>query len=114
VDNGAYHNQAIIAPFSDFTSYINYTVRNHSMFDGTKISLSADNLLNQHNIDRPHAGGSPTIINGGAACMQPGAILAIPSIPPVHPISGADQPTFMSARSLSVSVTFGFAPREGK
>ena len=118
VDNGAYHNQAIIAPFSDFTSYINYTVRNHSIFDGTKISLSADNLLNQHNLTALTLSGSASTIylNGGAACSS--ATAANPCDAFVTngptPINGADLPTFMSARSLSVSVTFGFAPKERK
>jgi iron complex outermembrane receptor protein len=118
VDNGSYHNQAIIAPFSDFTSYVNFTVGNHSMFDGTKISLSADNLLNQHNIDALTLAGSPNTIylNGGAACTAATASNPCDAFNTAgpSPISGADLPTFMSARGLSVSVTFGFAPREGK
>jgi len=72
-----------IAPFSDFTSYVNFTVGNHSMFDGTKISLSADNLLNQHNIDALTLAGSPNTIYLNArppAPLQPRAILAMPSI----------------------------------
>jgi iron complex outermembrane receptor protein len=107
VDAGAYHNQATIAPFSDFTSYINYTVRNHSMFDGTKISLSGDNLLNQHNITALTLSGTTT------STAIPGTSFTDP-FNQTTSISGADQPTFMSARSLSVTVTFGFAPREGK
>jgi iron complex outermembrane receptor protein len=107
VDNGAYHNQAIIAPFSDFTSYVNFTVRNHSMFDGTKISLSADNLLNQHNIAALTLSGTPS------ASLISGTNFVDP-FNQTTAINGQDQPTFMSARSLSVSVTFGFAPREGK
>jgi iron complex outermembrane receptor protein len=107
VDAGAYHNQAIIAPFSDFTSYINYTIRNHSKLDGTKISLSGDNLLNQHNITALTLSGTPTA----------GLIQGTNFVDPFNQttaINGQDQPTFMSARSLSISVTFGFAPRESK
>ena len=107
IDAGAYHNQAIIAPFSDFTSYINYTIRNHSKLDGTKISLSGDNLLNQHNITALTLSGTPTA----------GLIQGTNFVDPFNQttaINGQDQPTFMSARSLSISVTFGFAPRESK
>ena len=50
VDNGQYHNQAIIAPFSTVNTYVNYTVRNRSIFDGTKIRLDATNLLDSHNV----------------------------------------------------------------
>jgi len=118
VDNSQYHNQAIIAPFSDFTSYINFTIRNHSMFDGTKISLSADNLLNQHNITALTLAGTPNLIflNGGGACTAATATNPCDAFLTngPSPINGQDLPTFMSARSLSVSVTFGFAPRESK
>ena len=109
VDNGAYHNQAIVPSFSTLNSYINYTVRNHSLFDQTKIRLGANNLLNQHNLTALTLAGSP------ATQTIPGTSLtdAFNTNGP-SPISGSDQPTFMSARSLSVSVTFGFAPREGK
>jgi len=109
VDNGAYHNQAIVPSFSTLNSYINYTVRNHSLFDQTKIRLGANNLLNQHNLTAITLAGSP------ATQTIPGTSLtdAFNTNGP-SPISGSDQPTFMSARSLSVSVTFGFAPREGK
>ena len=40
VDNGAYHNQAIIDPFSTLDTYVNYTIRNHRLFDQTKIRLT--------------------------------------------------------------------------
>jgi iron complex outermembrane recepter protein len=109
IDNGAYHNQAIIPPFSTFDSYINYTVRNHSIFDQTKIRLTGNNLLNQHNLTALTLSGNPaTQTITGTSVTDP-----FNTIGPT-PISGSDQPTFMSARSLSISVTFGFAPREGK
>ena len=109
LDNGAYHNQGTINPFSTLDSYINYTVRNHSLFDQTKIRLAANNLLNQHNI-------TALGLTGAAATQTiPGTTLTDPfTTTGPTPISGSDQPTFMSARSLTVSVTFGFAPREGR
>jgi iron complex outermembrane recepter protein len=107
VDNGAYHNQAIINPFSTANAYVNYTIRNHSVFDQTKIRLSANNLLDQHNITALTLAGNP------ATQLIAGSTLTDPfNTTGPTPLNGSDNPTFMSARSLTVSVTFGFAPRE--
>jgi iron complex outermembrane receptor protein len=109
VDNGAYHNQAIIPAFSTANAYINYTIRNRSIFDGTKIRLSGNNMLNQHNLTALTLSGSALTQN------IPGTTLTdLFNTTGPTPISGADQPTFMSARSLTLSVTFGIAPREAK
>jgi iron complex outermembrane receptor protein len=109
VDNGAYHNQAIIPAFSTTNTYINYSIRNRSMFDGTKIRLDATNLLNEHNITALTLSGTATPV-------------ANPSLPSgdteqfnaTTQISGGDLPTFIAGRSFSVTVTFGIAPRERK
>ena len=109
VDNGAYHNQAVVPAFSTLNSFINYTVRNHNVFDQTKIRLGANNLLSQHNLTALTLAGSPlTQTISGTTLTDP-----FNTTGPT-PIAGGDQPTFMSSRSLSVSVTFGIAPRERK
>jgi iron complex outermembrane receptor protein len=109
IDNGAYHNQAIVPAFSTLNSYINFTVHNHSIFDQTKIRLAGDNMLNQHNLTAlALTGAAPTQNIPGTNLMDPFTTTG------PTPISGSDQPTFLSARSLSVSVTFGIAPRERK
>jgi iron complex outermembrane recepter protein len=119
VDSGSYtdvegesvifHNQGIIAPFSTLGGYFNYTIRNRSLFDQTKIRLTGTNLLNSHNIQSLSLANSPTTqpligTNGTTYTDQFNATTAI---------SGADTPSLMAGRSFSVSVTFGFAP-EGK
>jgi iron complex outermembrane recepter protein len=114
IDNGQYHNQYIVAPFSSLGTYFNYTIRNHSIFDQTKIRLSATNLLNAHNIQDMTLGNSPvtTTIAGTncgttakpAACTDQFSAYTTPS--------GADEPALMAGRSFSVSVTFGFSPKE--
>ena len=109
VDNGAYHNQAIITPFSTANAYVNYTVRNRSIFDGTKIRLSGDNLLDQHNIVAlTLAGSAPTQTISGTSLTDPFTTTG------PTPFNGGDNPTFMSGRCFSVSVTFGIAPQERK
>jgi len=111
VDNGQYHNQAIIAPFSSTNAYVNYTIRNHSIFDQTKIRLDGTNLLDSHNIQSLSLAGSPAIQTiagsncGGSACNDP-----FTTIGPT-PINGGDLPGIMAGRSFSFSVTFGIAPR---
>jgi iron complex outermembrane receptor protein len=107
VDNKQYHNQAIIAPFDTVNTFINYTVRNHSFFDGTKIRLGANNLLNSYNVQSLKLGGKPVTTtfvgtNGTTYTDQFNATTAI---------NGADTPSLMAGRSFTVSVTFGIAPR---
>ncbi|MGA7110679.1 MAG: TonB-dependent receptor [Terracidiphilus sp.] len=118
LDNGQYHDQALIAPFSSLGGYFNYTIRNRSLFDGTKIRLDGTNLLDAHNIQGDTLAGSPQLVylNGGGACSSPTAANpcdAFLTNGPT-PVNGADAPSLMAGRSFSVSVTFGFAPRESK
>lgn len=107
VDAGAYHNQAIISPFSTSNAYVNYTVRNHSIFDQTKIRMSANNLLDRHSLTALTLAGTPT------SNQIPGTSYVDPFNQTTQ-ISGSDNPTFIPGRSFLVSVTFGFAPGERK
>lgn len=110
VDNKAYHNQAVIAPFNTVNTYVNYTIRNHSIFDQTKIRLDAINLLDAHNIQSLTLATNATAAtfvgtNGTTYTDQFNATTGFTS-------AGADTPGIMAGRSFSVTVTFGFAPRE--
>jgi iron complex outermembrane receptor protein len=115
VDNKAYHNQAIIAPFDTVNTFINCTIRNHSFFDGTKIRLGADNLLNSYNVQSLKLGGKAQTIYlfGGGTCSSPTAANPCDAFNTNGPtaISGADTPSLMAGRSFTVSVTFGIAPK---
>ena len=115
IDNGQYHNQGTIDPFSMLGAYLNYTVRNHSFFDQTKIQLSGTNLLDAHNIQSNTLAGSVNTIylNGGGTCTAPTASNpcdAFLTNGPT-PINGQDTPSLMAGRSFSISVTFGIAPK---
>jgi iron complex outermembrane receptor protein len=105
VDAGAYHNQGIISPFSTTNAYVNYTVRNHSIFDSTKIRFGVNNLLDRHNITGLTLAGATT------ANVIPGTTYVDPFNQSTA-ISGSDNPTFIPGRSLTMSVTFGLSPRE--
>jgi iron complex outermembrane receptor protein len=109
MDNGAYHNQAIVDPFSTTNAYINYTVLGHSIFDQTKIRLASNNLLNQHNLQSVGLTGplQTQLISGTTYTDQ------FTTTAPT-PLNGSDTPSFMAGRSFSFSVTFGIAPRERK
>jgi len=117
IDNGQYHNQGIIPEFSSLGTYFNYTIRNRSIFDQTKIRLSATNLLDAHYVQSNTLAGSPSLIylNGGGACTSPTASNPCDAFRTNGPtlINGQDTPGLMAGRSFSISVTFGFAP-EGK
>jgi iron complex outermembrane receptor protein len=109
VDNGQYHNQAIIPAFSAVNAFINFTIRNHNIFDGSKIRLSANNLLNSHNIQSLSLAGSAVVA-------------ANPNLPAgdtdqfnaTTAINGADTPGLMAGRTFAVTATFGFAPKQRK
>jgi len=108
VDNKAYHNQAVIAPFSTVNTFVNYTIRNRSIFDQTKIRLSANNLLDAHNLQSLTLAtkASPASFlgtNGTTYTDQFAATTGFSN-------AGADSTGIMSGRSFSVSITFGFAP----
>lgn len=111
VDNGQYHNQSLISPFSASNAYFNYTIRNHSIFDQTKIQLSGNNLLDSHNLTSlTLTGSAPTqtiagTVCGTAACTDPFTTTAATA-----PAAG-DNVGFLAGRSFTVSVTFGFAPK---
>jgi len=54
IDNGAYHNQATIAPFNLANMFFNYTIRSGGRFDQTKLRLSFNNLFNSSAITGGH------------------------------------------------------------
>ncbi|MGC1461695.1 MAG: TonB-dependent receptor [Terracidiphilus sp.] len=109
MDNGAYHNQAEVDPFSTQNAYINYTVRGHSIFDQTKIQLAGNNLLNLHNLQSEGLTASPLTEKISGTTLTDLFRTMGPS-----PLAGADTPSFMAGRSFSFAVTFGIAPRERK
>ncbi|HEX3569347.1 MAG TPA: TonB-dependent receptor [Acidobacteriaceae bacterium] len=107
-DNGQYHNQAAINPFSVSNLFLNYTIRNGSHFNQTKFRFSINNLANSHNIT------SDTIT--GTALTQNIAANGTAYLDPFNtsgqtPIAGGDNVGVLSARSYVMSVTFGFGPK---
>lgn len=86
-DNGAVNQAVAIDPFYVTNLFLNYTIRGESYLRGTKIRLSINNLLDQHSI----VGVTPAL---ASSATSPNDIL-----------------TLLPARSVAVTVTFGYAPR---
>jgi iron complex outermembrane recepter protein len=108
-DNGAYHNQAAINPFTLTNAFFNYTLRTDGRFDQTKFRLSFNNLFNEHSITGDKITGSAltqTIAANGTTYTDP-FNTAGPT-----PIAGSDNISILPARSVMLSVTFGFSPKK--
>jgi iron complex outermembrane receptor protein len=88
-------------------TFVNYTVRNGSHFDQTKIRLSANNLTNSHNLTNVSLTGPlNTQTIPGTSFTDP-FTTTVPTAP-----AGGDNLGFLPGRSFTISVTFGFAPKE--
>ena len=117
LDSGAYHNQYTVNPFSVTNMYLNYTIRSGGHFDQTKIRLSFNNILDEHNITSISPGTKATKLPAGTQ----GATQALAGYPtytdPFNtvggsaPVLGADTISALPGRSVVLSVTFGFSPQ---
>jgi len=115
VDNGnltgyTFHNQATIAPFNFANLFFNYTLRTGGRFDNTKLRLSLNNLFNSHSITGnsfPSSSNPVTqnIAANGTTYIDPFNTAG------QTPISGADNISILSARSVMFSVIFGISPK---
>lgn len=88
-DNGSTNQAVTIAPFNVSNLFLNYTIRGDSYLRGTKIRFGVNNLLNQHSI----VGVTPA--SKATSVAAPGDIL-----------------TLLPARSISLTMTFGYAPQQ--
>jgi iron complex outermembrane receptor protein len=107
-DNGSYHNQATIDPFSVTNLFVNYTIRSNSRFDQTKVRLSFNNLFDQHNITSNSIAGkavTQSVTANGTSYVDPFTTIG------QTPISGADAVGVLPGRSVMLSVTFGLSPK---
>lgn len=97
-DNKSFHNQILVNPYSTTNLFLNYNLRNNTIFDGTKIGISFNNLFNSYDIVGVTAGNTavPTVIGGVKstyfATTTPG---------------GSDQLSLTPGRSIILSITFG-------
>jgi iron complex outermembrane recepter protein len=87
-DNGSINQAVKIDPFNITNLYLNYTIKGQSEFNQTKIRLTINNLFDQHNI----------------VAVKPASTASNAPAP-------LDQITMLAARSVSLSLTFGFSPK---
>ena len=110
LDNGAFHNEATISPFTLTNLFLNYTIRGNTRFNNTKLRLSFNNLFDEHNITGDSIATkitANTITANGTSYSDP-----FNSNLTVTPANGADAISVLPGRSVMFSVTFGFSPRE--
>jgi iron complex outermembrane recepter protein len=100
-DNGSFHNQVYDAPFNNVNLFFNYTLGKHSIFEGSKISFSVNNLFNSENI-------LDVASSNGAASVGTSAYLATTAPSPL------DQLSLTSGRSFMVSFRLGIFPNRFK
>ncbi len=101
-DNKTFHNQVAISPFNLVNLFLNYTVRNNSIFDQTKIGMSFNNLFNEQSTlgVTPASAAVPVVVNGTNSTYLATTTLA-----------GGDLLSLLPGRSIMVSVTFGLQPK---
>ena len=107
-DNGAYHNQFTVAPYSTVNAFINYTLRTGGHFDQTKLRLSFNNLTNSSSVTGISLSGSPTpstFVSNGVTYTDPFNTTAVTAV------NGQDNINVLPGRSIMLSVTFGLSPK---
>jgi iron complex outermembrane receptor protein len=87
-DNGTLNQAITIDPFNVTNLFFNYTFKGDTSLRGSKLRFAINNLFDQHNI----VGVAPFSTKSNAP--SPGDIL-----------------TLLPARSVSVTLTFGYAPK---
>jgi iron complex outermembrane receptor protein len=108
IDNGAYHNQATIDPFTSTNVFLNYTIRRGGRFDQTKIRLSVNNLLDSHNVTGLTPNGS--LLTQNIAANGTSYTDQFSTTGPTA-VSGGDNVSPMAGRGITLSVTFGLNTR---
>jgi iron complex outermembrane receptor protein len=107
-DNGQYHNQAAINPFSVTNTFFNYTLRTGGRFDQTKLRLAFNNLFDQHSITGDSITGTALTqsINANGTNYTDPFATAGPT-----PIAGGDNISVIPGRSIMLAITFGLSPK---
>ncbi|MGA8111305.1 MAG: TonB-dependent receptor, partial [Acidobacteriaceae bacterium] len=93
-DDGAYHQTVPLDPFWMNNLFLNYTLRNGSRFDNSKIKLSFNNLFDLHDI----VDTSPA--NSVTSNLQ------------IYTQSPSDTLELLPGRSVMVTFQLGFSPKE--
>jgi len=110
LDDGAFHNEATLSPYTLTNMFFNYTIRGGSHFDNTKLRLSFNNLFNEHNITGDTLATKAKAVTDTANGTSYSDPFNTTTATPI-PVSGADSISVIPARSIMFSVIFGFSPK---
>ncbi len=108
LDNGSFHNQGVIYAFDSANAFVNYTIRRGGRFDQTKFSVSFNNLFNSSavtGLTQANSSVGQTISANGTMYTDTINSTGAPAI------SGQDNVSILPARSIMLSVIFGFNPK---
>lgn len=100
-DNTSFHNQVYDAPYNSVNLFLNYTLRNHSIFNESKVQFSINNLFNDMSVLDVAASNKPSAIGGSA--------YAATTAP-----SPLDQLSLTAGRSYMVTFRMGIFPNRIK
>jgi iron complex outermembrane recepter protein len=92
-DDGSTHQNVPLNPFWMSNLFLNYTIRNGTRFDNSKIKLSFDNLFDNHN----------TVDIGAANSVSANDVLYTPN--------SQDTLELLPGRSVMVTFQLGFSPK---
>jgi iron complex outermembrane recepter protein len=108
LDNGSFHNQGVVDPFSLTNAFINYTIRTGGRFDQTKLRVSFNNIFDEHNVTgisySAKSVAAPNLTANGTTYPD-----ELNTAGPT-PINGQDAVSILPGRSIMFSVIFGFSP----
>lgn len=94
---GTCHQVVPLNPFWMNNLFLNYTVRNGSRWDNSKLKLSINNVFNFHNITDISANNALTGTEGNGVLYTP---------------SPLDTTPLLAGRSIMITFQFGFQPKE--
>ncbi|MGA3082288.1 MAG: TonB-dependent receptor, partial [Terracidiphilus sp.] len=108
-DIGNDHQTVPINPFWMSNVFLNYNVRNHSIFDGSKVKLSVNNIFDDHSIVNIGAA------NDGTSLTNPYPATPGPEVTQdlqLYTPSWNDTLEKQAGRAIMITFQFGLSPKE--
>ena len=107
-DIGSFHQNVPLDPFWMSNLFLNYNVRGHSIFDGSKIKLSVNNIFDDHSIVANSAANDGTTLTSTTAVSA----LKVTQNQQLYSPSWADSIEKQAGRSFMVSFQIGLTRQE--
>ena len=107
-DIGSYHQNVPLDPFWMSNIFLNYNVRGHSIFDGSKIKLSIDNLFDDHSIVANSAANDGTTLTSTTV----NSALVVKQNQQLYSPSWADSLEKQAGRAYMISFQIGLTRHE--